>query len=211
MDYARKMIDAGVDFFSISVHAHNSELGDYLSQSKNSFEQKKQGIINIKKLGGHFHTNTIIMKPNYKNLPDIARMLIKLGADNMNFPFIHPMGEASKNKKLLVPKIIKTKKYLEDTIKICEKNKMPWSVEGVPYCIVEGHEKNLAENFIPKDFSIFSPSKKQKYQNIDFDVARRKGKAKPDKCKECKYYKKCEGIWWRYLKIMGDEEFEPIK
>jgi hypothetical protein len=37
------------------------------------------------------------------------------------------------------------------------------------------------------------------------------GRIKPDKCKTCKLYDKCEWIWTKYYEKLWDEELIPIK
>jgi radical SAM protein with 4Fe4S-binding SPASM domain len=37
------------------------------------------------------------------------------------------------------------------------------------------------------------------------------GKLKGPRCKECKYFKCCEGPWREYPRLFGWEEFKPVK
>ena len=204
--YARNLVESGVDMFSVSLHAHNEKLGDYLSQSTGSFEQTKAGIKNLKKLGTVVHTNTVIVKPNYRHLPQIARLLVRLEVDHVNFPFLNPLGNALKNKNEIVPKISDVEKYLHKSIDICDENSMPVTAEAVPYCLMKDYEKKVAEDYMPPDFDIIAPDFKVNFK----ERKKRGGKVRFEKCKECKYFGKCEGIWSMYAKLMGEEEFKPV-
>ncbi len=206
-DYARNLIESGVDMFSVSFHAHNERLGDYLSQSRGSFNQTKTGIKNLKKLGAVVHTNTVIVKPNYRYLPRITRLLISLEVDHMNFPFLNPLGNALDNKDEIVPRISDVEKYLHRSIDICDENSTPVTAEAVPYCFMKGYEKKVAEDYMPLDFDIVAPDFKVNFR----ERKKRGGKVKFEKCRGCMHFEKCEGIWSMYAKLMGEEEFKPVK
>jgi len=79
-------------------------------------------------------------------------------------------------------------------------------VEAVPYCFMEGYEKYISEQYIP-----FTSIIDDKIELADYGAYRKtKGKAKGPQCKECKYYKICEGPWREYPEIFGWSEFKPI-
>jgi len=58
-------------------------------------------------------------------------------------------------------------------------------VENIPYCFLVGYKRYIKE--------------------VESDE-----KIKPEKCKECKHYEKCSGIWKEYIERYGDKEIMPI-
>jgi len=105
LDFCKKTIEAGATEFSPAIHGYCKEQHDYLTKSKGSFNQTLKGIMNLKSLGSYILTNTVVTKSNYRTLPKIAELLVKLDVDQFQFAFVHPMGNASKNFDNIVPSI----------------------------------------------------------------------------------------------------------
>jgi cyclic pyranopterin phosphate synthase len=197
----RKLIKLGVNSFTVSLHAHNEELGDLLSRTKGSFRQTINGIKNIKKFGGNLITNTIIIKENYKNLLDIIKLAVDLGADQIQMVFVRPKGQAFKNFKTTIPKLKDVIPYVNASIDYCKKLDKIVLVEGIPVCLMEDYKENVAEKKMPKAKIIFE----------DAVNNRNTSKLKFKKCAGCKLNKECTGLWTNYAKIYGFGELNPIK
>ena len=104
--------------FSPAVHGHIPELHDFLTRSQGSFNQTIQGIKNIKKHRVPIITNTVVTKPNYRYLPEIAKLLVKLGVNQFQLAFVHPIGNAYKNFDSIVPRISLAAPYIHRGLQI---------------------------------------------------------------------------------------------
>jgi len=206
-EFCEKTIKAGANEFSPALHGHIAELHDYLTAAKGSFEQTTKGIQNLKKLGQKVVTNTVVTKSNYRNLPEIAKLLIDLGADQYQFAFVHPTGSAFSNFESIVPRMTLIEPYIKKGLDIGIENKKTIMTEAIPYCFMKGYENYVAEKIIP-DTKIFD------YQKVveDFTETRRtEGKAKGPNCQNCFYNEICEGPWREYPEKLGWDEFIPVK
>jgi len=200
-DFCQNLINAGVNSFTVSLHAHNEKLGNQLSQTKNSFQQTVDGIKNLKKYNARLITNTVINKKNYKYLPAIISLAISLKADQIQLVFIRPRGRAYKNFNQLIPLLKNILPYLKKSIQLCNSSYKTILVEGIPLCIIPQYEKHIAEKYMPSTqlkAGNHPPSKKIKR------------KVKFQKCKSCFYDNKCEGIWTEYTDKFGNKEFKPL-
>ncbi|MFH1551653.1 MAG: radical SAM protein [bacterium] len=206
-DFCLKTIKAGATQFSPALHGSNSRVHDFLTGIKGSFQQTLQGIKNLKKLNQYVLTNTVITSKNYQSLPEIAQLLVSSGVDQFQFAFIHISGRANQNKDWIVPKKTKVMSYIKKGLDIGIKANKIVTTEAIPYCLMQGYEKYVAEKIIPKtsvydiDFAIDDYTEYRKNQ----------GKAKGLDCLKCKYYKICEGPWKEYPEIYGWGEFKPVK
>ena len=80
LEFTKKMIAAGLTDIVFSIHSHQAEIHDYLTQSAGSFKQLLKGLNNFKKLGFQkIGSNTTIVKQNYKHLPQIGRFIYQQG------------------------------------------------------------------------------------------------------------------------------------
>ncbi len=208
-EFCKKSIEAGANCFGLALHGSTKAVHDKLTRAPGSFDQTVQGIRNLKKLNQLVLMNTVISKPNYKDLPKIAKLFSSLGVEQFQFAFIH-INQKIRNSPERIEKIVPRKsaveKYLKQGLQIGIDNNIRVMVEAVPYCFMRGYEKYLSDRFIPET------SIEGVIVVDDFDKMRREqGKIKGLKCIDCAYYKVCEGPWREYPEIFGWKEFKPVK
>jgi radical SAM protein with 4Fe4S-binding SPASM domain len=210
MDFTKKIVDAGGNKFMISLHAHNKKLNFYLTRVKESFDQTIQGIKNLKKLNQDMVASFVVMKPNYRILPEYAKFISNLGiTKTLQLTFVMPFGEAGINHKEILPRYSKACEYVKKTIDIKDKlGIQDIIVMDVPACFLQGYESYINEFNIP-NMEIIAPD--PRHSSEDYNLKRRENKIKPNQCKKCKHYKICEGVWHEYIDLFGDKEFVPVR
>lgn len=211
-DYTKRLIDSGVTSIIFSIHGHNAELHDSLTQVKGSFGQLLEGLKNVKQLGlRNVGSNTTIVKQNYKFLPEIGRFIYSLGIRNSEFIFVDPTsGGAHDNFKELVPRISETAPYIRRCLDIGKNNGIAhWHIRYVPLCYFVGYEKQISELYEVSYFQTehLAPD----FKNFDVQLSRKKiARIKIKKCGDCLFSKYCEGIWKEYIRHYGDRELMSI-
>jgi len=209
-EFVKKMVNAGLNSVIFSIHGHKAELHNYLTQS-NSYDYVVQGIKNLKKFPKiYICTNTVIVKDNYKHLPQIAENNVRLGADGMEFIFIHPRGSALKDFDMIVPTLTEISGYLKPTVYAgLKKGISHTQIRYVPMCYMTFNLNQLSE---------FDARKRMREQHVgpefrDLDVEKNRvdnGRVKGPQCVACKYFNICEGIFKEYAEKRGFEELIPI-
>lgn len=205
-DFCLKTIKAGANQFAPALHGPNAKIHDFLTSVKGSFEQTVKGIKNLKKMNQYVLTNTVITATNAKYLPQIAKLLVDLGVDQYQFAFLHISGRAAENKDWIVPQKTKILKYIKEGLDIGIKAHKKVMTEAIPYCLMKGYEDYIAEKIIPPSIVYDAGFVVEDYAQY----RKNKGKAKGPNCRQCKYYKICEGPWKEYPEIFGWDEFKPI-
>ncbi len=205
-NFCRQLIGAGANEFSPALHGHIAPLHDYLTRSPGSFKQTIKGIRNLRELGQRVITNTVVTKPNYRHLPEIAELLVKLDVDQFQFAFVHPIGNALKNFDSVVPRISLAAPYVHRGLKIGIDAGKAVMAEAMPFCLMEGYEDYVSERYIPpteiRDAGYYIP---------DYGKERKSaGKKKFPECRRCKYDLVCEGPWKEYPEMLGSDEFRPV-
>jgi len=202
------VIKAGANEFSPALHGHTAELHDYLTRAKGSFNQTVQAIKNLRELGQYLITNTVVVKPNYRYLPELAQLLVDLKVNQFQFAFMHAVGHAETNYDIMMARVSKAAPYMKKGLQIGIDNGLSVMAEAMPLCMMEGYERYISEIYIPEteirdvDNSVDEDFKKTRQTQ---------GKVKFEQCKECKYELICEGPWKEYPEKMGDSEFQPVK
>ena len=201
------LMAAGVTEFSPALHGFTAAQHDFLTGCPGSFVQTCTGIKNVKARGAVVLTNTVITRSNFRNLPDIARLLVSLGVDQYQFAFVHPVGSAGDNFDAVVPRMQMIEGFVKSGLDVGIKAGLTVMTEAIPYCFMKGYEDRVAERIIPAT-KIFDAG----MVIDDYTLFRKaEGKAKGPECARCDYFKVCEGPWKEYPERFGWSEFVPVK
>ncbi|OIO02052.1 MAG: hypothetical protein AUJ51_07185 [Elusimicrobia bacterium CG1_02_56_21] len=206
-DYCAELKKAGVTEMGPSMHGSRPEIHEKLTGAKGSFKEVVQGILNCKKLGMFVLTNSVITSVNYKDLPELAKLLAYLKVDQFQFAFVHLVGSAWENRKWLTPRKTDIVPYLHRALDCGISKDIPCFTEAIPYCLMKGYEKCVAESVIPEG----PVSDADLYIESYGDYRRDEGKVKRAECRSCKWFKVCEGPWREYPELYGWSEFKPAR
>ena len=197
-----------------SIHGHTAKEHDALTRSEGSFEELMKGLDNMKKLLGlsAIGSNTTIVKQNYKNIVKIGQLIYQQGIRNSEFIFVDcNEGGARNDFYKFVPKLSLAAPYIRRCLDIGQKNKIPhWHVRYVPLCHFTGYLNQISELLEVKKFNTehLAPD----FVNLDVEGSRREvGRLKTEKCRGCRLFDKCEGIWKTYYQHYGDGELKPVR
>ena len=213
-EFAKKIVDAGLNHAIFSIHGHTAELHDSLTMSKGSFDQATTGMKNLKEIAPDIYicTNTVISKLNYKHLPKVAENNIKLGANACEFIFIHPRGNAYKNFDEVVPRLKDIVDCIRETIIVGKQHKIDHFVmRYIPLCYMMGvgYESYLSE-YESRD-RLKEEHVGPEFKDLNVEENRKKhGRVKAPQCKACKYDKVCEGVFKEYAEKVGFDELIPV-
>ncbi len=202
-----KLIEAGATEFSPAVHGHNAAIHDELTRAPGAFRQTVKGIHNVRKRGLPVLMNSVITQANYRFLPDMARLFVKLDVSQYQFAFVHALGTAGDNFDTIVPKLSEAQPYVLASLEIGRQAGIPCMTEAIPLCFLPGYESFAAEWIIP-DTRIVDAE-----WVIDSFTDQRlaEGKLKGEVCKDCDLNSVCEGPWREYPEHLGWDEFKPVK
>lgn len=204
--YCKELVDAGATEFSPALHGHHPALHDWLTRAPGSFFQTTRGIRNVLEMGRTVLTNSVIVRANYHNLPQLARILVGLGVPQFQFAFVHPVGTAGQNITAVVPRMEMMAPYLMRALQIgIDATRQVYS-EAVPYCVLPGYEDCVVESRIPRTRVVDAGVTVEDYRAYRLD----QGKLRGPRCPECRWYDVCEGPWREYPETYGFDEFVPV-
>ncbi len=208
--YCRDLIKAGANEFSPAIHGSCAKVHDSLTMVPGSWEQTVRGIMNLKELGQYVMTNSVVVKGNFKDIPNLAKLLVKLNVDQFQFAFVHINEIIAADSKLIdkvVPRISEVAPYIQKGVKVGIDSGIKVMTEAVPYCFMQGYEGCIAENIIPEAHVFDGKLEIKDYTKYRWD----KGKARGPQCEDCIHFGVCEGPWREYPEIFGWDEFIPVK
>jgi MoaA/NifB/PqqE/SkfB family radical SAM enzyme len=202
----KDLIAAGVNEFGPSLHGSRPEIHDFLTGAPGSFLQTAAGMRNVKNFGARLIINTVITKVNYRDLPDLARLLVSLGADQFQFAFMHMTGRAGQNKEWLTARKAIIEPWVKKGLDVGLRAGRRVMTEAIPYCFMSGYEDSVAERIIPATKIFDADTVIEDYTK----TRRTEGKIKGPRCPECTYFQMCEGPWREYPEMFGWDEFNPV-
>ncbi len=217
-ELAEKIIGAGLNSLVFSIHGPNPEIHDLLTRVPGSFDQLSAGVENVKREADkngtflYMGSNTCIVKPNFKKLPEIGEKIRSFGINNSEFIFVDcNEGGAANDFPGLVPKISEAAPYIKECLDIGKRDKCShWHIRYVPLCYFTDHLSQISE--IMEDRIFHTEHIAQDFRNLDAQGSRKNiGRMKTNRCSGCALHKECEGIWRNYIKHFGDHEFSPVK
>jgi len=213
-DYAKNLVEAGLNSVVFSIHGHNAKVHDFLTQSPGSFNQLKKGLANMKKLLGlrRIGSNTTIVKQNYKNIEKTGKLIFSWGIRNAEFIFVDcNEGGAHNNFYKFVPRVSEAAPYIRRCLDIGRHAKiLHWHIRYVPLCYFDDYLNQISELDEIAHFQTehLAPD----FVNWDVSSSRQQvARIKTKKCKNCKLYDKCEGIWTTYYQYYGDKELKLVR
>ncbi len=206
MPFLKRLVEAGANEFSPAIHGHIPQIHDYLTRAAGSFYQTLKGIKNIRELNQSVLTNTVVVKPNYRYLPQIAHLLVKLGVNQFQFAFVHPIGNAKTNFDSMVPVMSLAAPFVHKGLQIGIDAGISVMAEAMPYCMMKGYENYISERVIP--YTEVKVGDVFEYNHKDSRVE--ESKIKFPQCRQCRYDEICEGLWKEYPEKFGSEEFKPV-
>jgi len=223
--FAEKISENGLTDIIFSIHGHTPELHDRMTGVEGSFAQMLEGVRNMLRVfRGTVATNTAVTKINYRYLPEIGRFIAgHFGFTNSEFIFADPsQGGVKDSFDKLMPKISEAAPYMRKTLDLAaekikaepEERKLlyNWGVRYVPVCYFQDYFpyqiSEIREKIIYTNVQHITPD----YINLNYIKGRQEiSRVRPEKCRACRYYESCEGIWKEYVKHFGDGELTPVK
>ncbi len=206
IEYVQQLIQAGVTEFSPSIHWFHRETHDSQVSTPWAWDRVVRGLFNLKKLNQLIIINSVITQDNYKEIPELAALLVKIWVTQFQFAFIHILWTAAKNKDTIVPKKSEVIPYVHKALDIAKKAGISAYTEAIPYCLMRWYEWAIAENVMPETSVVDAEYKIESYEEYRWT----EWKAKREECKKCLKYNVCEWPWKEYPDIYWWDEFIPI-
>lgn len=91
-EIAKRIVESGIKRVSISIDGGKSSTHDGFRKIPGSFDDAMRGLSNLKELGMSLQINTTIARHNYRELPEILNLALRLGVDALHTFLLVPVG-----------------------------------------------------------------------------------------------------------------------
>ncbi len=143
--FCEKVLSAGLDEVTFSLHGHTPELHDTLVGIKGAFVQLIKGMTNL--MGRCIvNVDVVLNKQNYKHVHDIVELCMRLGVHEFDLLHITPFGRAyPANKDFLMYNVDAALPYLRKVFALAEQGKIFVWTNRFPVRHLEGFERLIQD------------------------------------------------------------------
>jgi len=206
-----KVVEAGITSIGISLDTSDKETQEKLWRS-HGFEKVIDTFRQVARFE-HLLVGSIavITKLNYKQLPDLAKLLVELKSTMQNLfvptlDFVMPEENAWVNRELIVPRLTDVVPYVKEALEFAHSSGLPLTFRGIPLCLIPQYERYSYDRYM-SIFRILKGENTAIYDRLTLDIRR----VKPQTCRRCKYFRECTGVLRAYANIYGLEELSPVE
>lgn len=136
--FARRLVDAGVDEFFVSIHGHDAATQDDISQRPGSFDEALRGLANLRALGVCLMSNTVLTTLNQPHLAAIVDTLRPFQPTRMEWWNYLPMEDYADDRGLLAP-MDRLAPSLRQALARAHDYGIETAVKYVPRCLLGDH------------------------------------------------------------------------
>lgn len=140
-DFAKVLVEAGVDDFLFSIHGVNPQLHDSLVGVQGSFKNIIEAIQIVRDLGSKIRVNTVVVRQNYEMLSDIADLLEQLEVKAANFLVFNRTAQAETTTTKIDVRYSEISLRLQRLINDYSKRISKITVREIPFCLMVGYEQ----------------------------------------------------------------------
>lgn len=209
----RKFLDEGVSRFEIPIYGANGGTHDFITKKKGSFTRVLSTLDILRKMDVEINLHVVILKENYRELPDIIKLSSGYSQAALSFWFYYPdpgidhMGiNVYKEHCASFTEIINCFSRRTDGIE-----NVSFRLVFFPQCIFMKIKKILKKaELIEPGFVRFMVANGKK---MEYKLLTGKGEFGAvflKKCDSCSEKNRCSGIFDDYIKIYGENEIKPI-
>jgi cyclic pyranopterin phosphate synthase len=209
--YLARLVDAGLDLLTVSIHGGDARLHDGLTRTPGAFAQTVRALRNAAPWV-RLHTSTVITQRNLRRLRPLLTVLGRVGVQQAVLNVVKPRGRAAQRAEMLLPRYRDVSLTVASVLAGLGRASPPVFVEDVPMCATEDLpdvvrgvlEHNLRFDRVEHEGS-------RRYE--EFDRARTEGglRTKRAACAACRYDTACPGVWTRYLEVHGWDGLDPVE
>lgn len=191
--FAKECLKIPNIIFEVSIHGYDALSHDSITRVKGSFEQATSGLKNILSYKNSSHeveVRMVIIKQNYQNLSRMLRFIKSdfSQIDRVVLVFEEIEGIGEKNFKIVGITYKQAREFVEKAVKESHLPPSYLRLYHFPLCALPPKLwKYTWRTLGPEEVTFLSS------------------------CRKCLYKKYCLGIHKGYLKVVGSEEFQPIK
>lgn len=209
--YLHRLLDAGLNVLTISIHGGTQKLHEGLTRTPGSFSQTLRGIRNAAPWV-RLHTSTVVTRRNLPHLAPLLALLHRLGVNQAILNVAKPRGRAGERASRVLAPYRDIALALGAALSRLGPEAPPVFLEDVPRCAttdLPDQVRGVLEHNLRYDLETHDG--RSQYEQYDRSRTEGMHRTKRSECDLCSENLKCEGVWTRYIDVHGWEGLDPME
>ena len=182
-----------------SIAGPNKEVHERITRRAGSFNETTEGIKNLIEAGINTRINFVVIAQNKDYLKEMVELAEKLKVKEIRLALAEPKGACLKDYDNQKVRLREAAEKVIEAVKLGERKGIIVRTDGFAACLLGDY------------YYTNNPLKEEKIAlRFERNNAKHDERHKPDKCKKCKIYNECDGIYNVYIEKYGDNELEPF-
>lgn len=119
----------------VGFSAHDAGLCEVLTGTGKTFAKRLAGVRNLLDVSLPVRSNTVILRQNFRHLPDIADVVAALGVRKSLFTFPFFIDQPPETKDALIPDSFEeVRPFLSETVERLSRERIAVFIQGLPPC-----------------------------------------------------------------------------
>jgi len=202
----RDFIDAGADYFHISLHSSDPETHDRITQCKGSWKETVAGIGNVRKVSPHVEIvlNCVLVRQNADTLCELVSFASELKVDLLKIQIPELKGLALEGTADKILPLSCAAGIVTEAMQLSCDMHIPVAYDGLPYCMVPEYFRDRVNSLATSRILYMSEAWENSFFRTD-DSDRRKQAP----CSDCALDSKCKGYYAGY-DALGTMAVSPV-
>lgn len=201
LDYARRLVEAGLNKVTVSLHSIDPEHSDRITRLPGAFAKTVAAMHHFRRLGIRTQVAHVITKSNYEELPKTVRFLRETfpereGHLSICFGVAQPISDLVYT--WVMPTFDEIKPFMKEALDYCLETRLGFGgmigQGGYPPCMLDG------------DMRYYEANLGNIYRSPDHDQQFHKSQG----CRECSFDPWCLGVRKLYVETYGEGEIRPF-
>lgn len=198
------LLDAGLDYAYVSLHAPTAEIHDRLVGVSGAFDETLRGLRALHGRVAHLWVNTVVTRANLAVVPDLIDVASELPESVMKLTFPQPKGAVLAAFDAVVPGLAEASQAVIRAFEHARRRgHQRLGHEGFPLCLLPGFEA-LRDDLRTHGFLGMSELHDRGFEPID-DALR----VWPEPCDGCSLRDGCPGVYRELAARRGWRELRP--
>ena len=202
-DFARNLLDAGMNRFEISVWGPSPETHDAFSQIQGSFDMMEMGVKHLIDFGADVELGVLLTNETVPRFPDMVRDFEDIGVRKFILMMFCLFG-ANGALPDLYPRLTDAGKAVNEAFRNRNHRETQIRSSRIPPCFLPD-AKEVYFDIRKSELLVITPGHSFMAEESPFEFS-----VKTDRCMGCRMYDECGGVRAEYIDHFSDAEIRPI-
>jgi MoaA/NifB/PqqE/SkfB family radical SAM enzyme len=206
-EFMQRCVDAGVTEVNFAIKGSTAQIHDRLTRTPGCFELMTRGMEACTGHGLPMDGDILVYRSNVDDIPEMVRVYTARGVERYNLWIFSVTDQGDKDLRAMVPRIRDVIPAVRCAVELRLSTREDFITSlHTPPCTVPPDLSSILFHASDLDLLVANPGG----YNFRLEASPIEGGAFFPRCERCEMRPRCGGAREDYVKIFGDDEFQPV-